>query len=129
MRLEKYTKDNYCEISKWWNGHSGWSAVPEDVLPDTGFVVFDGRTPLAAGFIYNDTTSSLGMMEWIVANPENSARQSLKSLMVLIEGMTKYADSIGLKLYASIQNAGLEKLYNKYGFITTDKNMISMVRG
>ena len=128
MKAGKYKKEYYSELHSWWNTRDDWVALPEDVLPETGFVVIDDGILLAAGFVYRDATSILGMMEWIVSNPKNTARTTMKSLLLLVKHIAKYADENNIKLYTSLKNTGLERIYKQNGFIKTDQNMISMVR-
>jgi len=99
------------------------------MLPFTGFVIYDDNKMLAAGWLYCMADVPCGMMEWIVTNPDNSARESLKALAILLEQITWLADKVGLKaVYSKVQNKGLEKLYAKFGFKSGDTSMIDMTR-
>ena len=119
---------DYEEFSRWWDAH-GWKPVPKEILPPTGFVAYDDNGMKAAGWLYMDANVPMGIMEWIVTNPDNTARESLKAIHIVLEQILRLADEVGLKaIYSSVQNGGLEKIYNRYGFVSTDKQMTSVVR-
>ena len=122
-------RTDYQEFTRWWKAH-GWDAIPKELLPPTGFVATDDDgTMLAAGWLYCDANVPMGIMEWIVANPDNTPITSYKAINLVLEQVAWLADEIGLKaIYSSVQNEGLERLYNKHGFKSTDKQMTSVMR-
>lgn len=113
---------------KWWKAH-GWGAVPKLVLTKFGYVVCDKGSGhmLAAGWAYLDTNSPIAFIEWIVTNPENSPRESLKALHILIDSMTKvFKDAGRCAVLVSIKSKGLIKLFKKAGYSVTDSGMTHM---
>ena len=70
MKTRPYSDEDYETVCRWWAEH-GWNPVPREFLP-VGVIV-DG---VAAGFLYEAKGVAYGMAEWIVANPENTAKES-----------------------------------------------------
>ena len=58
-------------LCKWWKDWD-WEAPPKDFLPDNGkggLIVYDGDTPVCAGFIYV-TNSAVSWVDWIISNKQ-----------------------------------------------------------
>jgi hypothetical protein len=121
--VEKFIPEvHYSDVSTWWQGH-GWPIIPMNLLPSRGFIV----PGLAAGFLYS-TDSSLAWMEWIVGNPHASAKQVYVAIKNIVEKISDTATEDGFDtVFTAIRQTGLEKLYSKVGFITTDTDMKLMV--
>ena len=128
MDVFAYKSEYYKEIASWWDVHKDWDAIPESLLPTTGLVVRDCDTLLCAGFLYVDCSSPVCMLEWIVANPENPPRTSIKALKVLLNGFTEYADNEEKVLFTTLRQPKLAGLYEKSGFAIGDTNMTNMTR-
>ena len=129
MNVREYRKEDYPELARWWGAHKDWEAIPEVFLPETGIIVeSEIGEPRAAGFIYKDGTSPVVMMEWIVANPDNSPLISLKSLNLLLTEMERIADDNGYVLFTTLRQPSLSRLYEKHGFEVGDTGMTNMMR-
>ena len=128
MQVIDYKDEFYESISSWWDVHKEWESIPKSLLPTTGLVVHDENTLLCVGFLYIDGTSPVCMLEWIVANPENSARTSIKALRLLLNAFGEYADANSKVLFTTVRQPKLAGLYEKSGFILADSNMINMTR-
>ena len=129
MNIKPYNEEFYEEIVRWWESH-GWDAVPKELLPPSGFIVYDGDMMLSAGWLFMDAHVPLGMMEFIVANPDASPTQSYKAISKLVKHISELADSAGiLAVYSSVKSSGLLKLYKKHNFMPQDCGMTSVVRG
>jgi hypothetical protein len=120
----------YDIFKKWWKAH-GWDAVAPAVLPNFGYVVCDsdsGRM-FAAGWAYMDKNTPIGFIEWLVTNPDNSPRESIKTLKVIIDGMTKMFERSGkLAVLVSTKSEGLVKLFKKAGYSVTDSGMTHLAQ-
>lgn len=127
MNVRKFVWSDYEDVSGWWK-ERGWGEVPLELLPDAGFIIEDGDIAVCAGWIYEDKKAPFGMMEWIISNPEAKNVQAVKSLNLLIETISKYADEKKLTLHTSCQIKSLIKLYGRNDFQQTDTNMTNMVR-
>ena len=128
MVARDYEDYDYEVIKDWWIGHN-WNAIPIDFLPRTGVVVEDEDSMYCAVWIYADSTSPRGMMEWLVTNPENKPRESVKAINLILKAVLEKAVYMDLKaLMTSVNNKGLIKMYNKYQFNVTDTDMKNMLR-
>lgn len=128
MKVIPYSKDMYPNLKMWWESYGDWEAIPECLLPSTGWVVEHKGRFLAAGFVYKDESCSLGMMEWIVANPLNTARESVAALNNLISHITDYADENSIVLFTTLRQKKLSALYVKHGFQVGDTGMTNLMR-
>lgn len=128
MQCFKYDPSMYSEVKTWWESHESWASIPEALLPSTSFIVGDENKLYCVCFLYRDTSTQVAMMEWLVANPKNSSRESLKSIMILLARIARYADDNNLVLFTTLKNKRLGGLYEKHGFVTGDKGMTNMTR-
>jgi hypothetical protein len=128
MVAYQYNPSMYAEIKEWWKGHSGWESIPESMLPKTGFVVGDENSLFCVVFIYEDSSTSVAMMEWLVTNPTNTARESLKAIKLLLERVGRYADDNKRVLFTTLLQPSLSKLYERVGFVCGDTGMTNMTR-
>lgn len=127
MRARDYKTEDYDELLRWWNAHD-WEGVNPLLLPAGIIIEDDTGKMMSAGFVYCDDATPVCMMEWIVANPDNTPRESLKSLRKLLEVITGWADESGKVLMTSVKQETLAKLYEKVGFASADVGMTNMVR-
>jgi hypothetical protein len=70
LEIRTLNSNDYDDILlKWWKDW-GWDAPLKDFLPDNGtggLIVYDGDTPICAGFVYV-TNSSAAWVDWIVSS-------------------------------------------------------------
>ena len=113
---------HYEKVCEWWKGH-GWPIIPIPFLPSRGYIIPD----VAAGFLYS-TDSNIAWMEWIVGNPKANSRTVYEGIKTVVEHIKEIAleDGYGT-IFTTVRPSGLEKVYNKVGFTTTDKNMNLMI--
>jgi len=83
-----------------------------------GFIVYDGETPICAGFMYI-TNSQATWCDWIISNLKYKDRQKRKeALELLVKTISDKAESLGKKyVYALIKNKPLINVYKKIGFV------------
>jgi len=123
--FHRATTEDYKELVEWWKAH-GWDAPPIEILP-FGIVYSEDGTNKAAGFLYTASNAPVGYLEYIVANPENSGRESYKAIGCVLEELLKQARYQMIRAcFARIQQHGLEKLYQKHGFCAgeTVRNLV-----
>tara|TARA_R110000751_G_scaffold87676_7_gene173687 strand:+ start:2061 stop:2471 length:411 start_codon:yes stop_codon:yes gene_type:complete len=125
---EKDYEDTLC---KWWND---WRWIPpsKDFLPEEGmggFMVYEGGTPICAGFMYI-TNSKAVWCDWIISNLKYKDRQKRKeALELLIQTISDKAEGLGKKyIYALIKNKPLIDVYKKVGFIEGDTYTQEMIK-
>ena len=104
----------------WWEDWR-WTPPSKEFLPEDGkggFIVYDGDTPICAGFMYL-TNSKAVWCDWIISNISYKDRQKRKeALELLIKTISDKAELLGMKyIYALIKNQPLIQIYKKVGFI------------
>ncbi len=123
MEVRKYSPNDYFEISVWWK-NQGWPGVPQDHLPETGFVV-EG---IASGFLYK-TDSKIAWLEFIIANPSTTKEERSEALDLIIDKLLETAKELNFKnVFSTAQHPKLLERYQKHGFTIGDQNMTNLMR-
>ena len=122
--------EDYDNILKgWWKGW-GWEAPSRDFLPQDGqggVMVWDGDTPVCAGFLYN-TNSKVAWVDWIISNKEYKESRK-EALSILIQTLTSVAKNLDNKFaYALIKHNGLIGVYEQQGYTTGDSYNKEMIK-
>jgi len=127
MKCRRALASDYEELCRWWKAH-GWDAVPLDILPE-GFVVEgDDGVLHAAGFVYKASCVPVAYFEYVVTNPDNSARESYKALDVLFEKVMWWVEASLIKAcFARMTQESLARMYKRHGFTEGDKAMKDML--
>lgn len=126
--IEIYDEETHYKMAKgWWKSH-GWDAVSPLVLPKLGvFVSLDGDYKSAA-WLYMDNSVGVCMLEWIVTNPENTPRESLKTIKIAVKFLREQAKEFGYGfMLATCRQESLLKVLEKNGFQRTDENVYHAV--
>lgn len=128
IQIRSYHPDDYPMVFSWWDAH-GWDAVPEPILPKFGVVAHRSGNAIAAAWLYMDNSVGVSMMEWMVANPESSARDVVAAIREIIEFLKQAAIKMdyGVMLTTCKQES-LASLYERNGFQRTDSSMIHLLR-
>ena len=122
MNIRKLNKSDYHDILLGWWKDWGWETPPElDILPDegeSGVIVYQGDTPVCAGFIYT-SNASLCWISWIVSNKQYRDREKRKeSIKMLIETLSITGKKLGAKYcYINFSNNHLVKPSEELGFV------------
>jgi hypothetical protein len=132
MEIRKLDTNDYENILVDWWKDWGWTPPQKDFLPEDGtggFIVYDGDTPVCAGFIYI-TNSKACWIDWIVSNKKYRKKPNRKqSLDLLIETLTNVGKLSGNKYaYALIKNNSLIKTYEFFGYIKADSYTSEMIK-
>lgn len=119
---------DYEELCRWWKAHK-WEPVPVGCLPATGFLAVEMGRRIAAVWLYI-TGTALGIMEWYVVNPDETARLRHAGLSFLATEVPKIAINVGIsRIISSFEAPGLMRLMKKHGFVTTDTGVTLMIWG
>jgi RimJ/RimL family protein N-acetyltransferase len=107
-------------LRQWWFDWR-WTPPSRDFLPENGkggFIVYDGETPVCAGFMY-ETNSKAVWCDWIISNIKYKDRNNRKeALSLLIKRISEEAKELDKKyIYALIKNKPLINVYKKQGFV------------
>jgi hypothetical protein len=107
----------------WWIQWS-WEPPKRNFLPDNGtggIIVYDGETPVCAGFLYV-TNSDVSWVDWIISNKEYKMKDKRReAIILLISSLTNIAKNSGASYaYALIKNNSLIKTYEDLGYVKGD---------
>lgn len=114
-------KDYDLILTPWWNSW-GWITPPSrDILPENGvggMIVFDGETPVCAGYIY-DTNSKICWINWVVSNKHYRKKPNRsQAFSMLIKNLEREAFVRGYKAcYFASNSRVLNGRLEKEGFL------------
>lgn len=132
MNVRKLNSTDYERILlKWWKDWR-WTAPLKEMLPENGeggFIVYDGDTPVCAGFLYN-TNSSMAWCEFIVSNFDyKDKKKRSDALSLLLYTIEQVARSIGKTyMYSVLKNPALIKKYKAHGYVEGESNNKEMIK-
>jgi hypothetical protein len=113
MTVRKLNENDYDEIlCGWWRD---WRKTPppKDMLPENGtggFIVYDGETPVCAGFMFN-TNSALVWIEFIVSNINYKDKEKRRYCISLLdETITSLARKLDKKYVYSLLKGNSKSL-------------------
>lgn len=132
LTIRQLNENDYQEtLVNWWKDW-GWSAPEKDFLPDNGqggYIVYDGETPICAGFIYV-TNSRVAWVDWIISNKNYREKEKRReAIKTLIDSLTNISKMAGSKYaYALIKNKSLIKTYEDLGYTRGDSYTSEMIK-
>lgn len=123
LRIIPYESAFYGEISEYYVGH-GWPvAPPEEMLPETGYVVLgEYGEKLAVGFVYA-SNSNVYFLEWTATNPKAPLKkrvQAFKLMISAIQSICKMAKPQA-RIMQFTPNQAIIRMYEKMGFKATEE--------
>lgn len=118
----------YSILCNWWQSH-GWPAIPKELLSSRGYISCLNEKPIIAGFLYKDETSTFGMMEWIIANPESTQEERTVAFKELVDHVVEEAGKIGVKfMFTVVKSDSLKNRFLENGFNITETQMTHLGR-
>lgn len=132
LTIRKLNDTDYEDILlKWWSDWK-WLAPQKDFLPDNGkggVIIFDGDTPVCAGFMYL-TNSSVAWIDWIISNKEYRKKPLRKeAIKLLVAALTNISKDSGSKYgYALIKSKSLIEVYESFGYTKGDSYTNEMIK-
>jgi hypothetical protein len=132
INIRHLNEDDYDTILVGWWREWGWDAPSRDFLPNNatgGAIVFDGETPICAGFLYM-TNSKASWIDWIISSKTYTEKEKRKyAIHLLIEQLTILSKDLGNKYaYALIKHQNLIKTYEELGYIKGDSYQSEMIK-
>jgi hypothetical protein len=113
--IRRYKNEDYGTLKEWWVAQN-WPPVPEDNLPQMGYVVED----ICAGFLYQ-TDSKCAILEWIISNPNSDSTKRDKALDLLIKTILEETRNLGYQTILSwISHPRLMTRFLKHDFKPTE---------
>lgn len=132
LSIRKLNSSDYENILVgWWNDW-GWTPPEKDFLPNSGeggLIVYDGDTPICAGFMYI-TNSKVSWVDWIISNKNYNIKPLRKeAIKLLVSSLTIVCKDTGSKYsYALIKHESLIKVYEELGYVKADSYTIEMIK-
>jgi len=132
MIIRKLIESDYDEILvDWWKSWR-WTPPSRDFLPENGqggFIVYDGDTPVCAGFNYL-TNSRVGWCEFIISNFDYKEKEKRKdAITILINTIDEVLKISGCKyVFTSVKNKSLTETYKELGYTEGSSNSLEMVK-
>jgi hypothetical protein len=132
LNIRQLEEGDYENILKGWWQDWGWTAPTKEFLPDDGkggMIVYDGDTPICAGFMYL-TNSKVAWVDWIISNKEYKKKPHRReAITLLVDTLTKIANDTGNKYcYALIKNQSLIETYKDLGYVKGDEYVGEMIK-
>jgi len=130
--IKELSETDYDDILVGWWKQWGWEPPKRDFLPNDGkggIIVYDGDTPICAGFMYL-TNSKVAWVDWIISNKEYTNKLQRKdAIKLLVSALTEICKKSGSKYsYALLQNQSLIGVYEDLGYIKGDKQINEMIK-
>lgn len=132
LTVRPLTDADYEDILVGWWKQWRWEPPMKDFLPNNGtggVMVFDGDTPICAGYMYL-TNSSVSWVDWIISNKEYTKRpERREAIKLLVSTLSDISKKSGSKYaYALIKNQSLVKVYEDLGYIKGDSYTSEMLK-
>lgn len=129
MTIRKLEEKDYELLCSWW-ADWGWTAPPQDMLPDNGagglMVEVDGK-PVFAGFIYVSNSKTC-WIEWIISNKKHKENRK-ELLLLLVSSLTNIAQMSGGKYCLTmLKSKSLIQVYSECGYMKGDGNSQEMIK-
>ena len=115
-------------LAGWWKARS-WLAVPEEYLPEIGYVIYEDEFPVLAGFLYFPS-KTLAWTDWMVANPEATKEQKDKAFPILFDLVESVAKEMGALVMFTGARKGhpYQKRAQTAGFDVADEEMVHLYK-
>lgn len=127
ITVRPYKETDYPLFEQWWKGHN-FDPVPAAILPILGNVVCKDDEPIAAGWLYQDITAPVAMLEWIVTDPNNNPKVSAVGITHLVQSLKAAAAAAGFPIIlSSCRQASLANLLERTGFTKTDEGVTHLI--
>ena len=123
--------EDYDDILVGWWKDWGWQAPTRDFLPQDGMggiMVWDGDTPVCAGFLYN-TNSKVAWVDWIISNKNYRKKPHRNNAInYLLDSLIGVAQSMDKKyIFANNNNPLLVNHFVGKGFSVGAKNQTELL--
>ncbi len=92
-------------------------------------IVYDGDTPVCAGFMYT-TNSAVAWVDWIISNKQYRKKpQRAEALTMLVGSLTGICENTGHRFsYALIKHNSLLETYKQLGYVEGDSYNKEMIK-
>jgi hypothetical protein len=132
LTIRPLTMDDYDAILvEWWKEWE-WTPPTRAFLPvdgTGGVIVYDGDTPICAGFMYM-TNSKVSWVDWIISSRKYTKKpMRQEAIMLLVSTLTEISKNLGNEYcYALIKNKSLIDTYKEIGYTKGDEYVGEMIK-
>jgi len=94
FKTRAVTVKDWDMLVEWWDWWPGWTAPPQDFLPNHGtggFIVEKNNQPIVAGFVYF-TNSKVAWVEWIISSPNYKEDDRQDAIEYLINELEQFIE-------------------------------------
>ena len=120
-------KTDYEELSDWWRLR-GAPLYHPSIIPPIGGVVFENGKKLAIGFLYLAEYCNYAQIAFVITNPENKPKESVKAINYLTKILIHMAHANNRSVIMfSTGCQSLQRLFKKNDFIALNNNFSEMM--
>jgi hypothetical protein len=102
-------------INSWYKARRNWQVPPNDIFPETGYIVEKEGVGYYAMWLYL-SNSNIAVIDWVVSNPKVKDRELLSKLLKYVcEEVHRFGYKYAMSIFDN--NLILEKEFAKLGFI------------
>lgn len=129
MKIRLYNKNDFNEITSWWNKANEPSPT-EDMLPlDTTFVLESDNKLMLCVSLYLTNAKGVCYLENFVGNPEFKGEQRKEAGKLLLDTVIEYAKLLEYKrIFCFSYRDKLKERYKELGLIPTIGNLQAFVK-
>ena len=125
--IKQIGPEEYKEICGWWTAH-GFPVIPQEALPQTGWVASLEGLDTAAGFLQLPRLGNgfIGWLEFLVANPEANQLARTIAIKEVVQHIVDVAKTEGMKVLFTSADGKKTKFHEKLeqsGFQKRDENV------
>jgi hypothetical protein len=131
MTVRRLKEEDYEILKIWWRQWR-WTPPVKEILPDNGtggFIVYDGDTPVVAGFLY-DTNSKIAWVEWVISNfdyrDKEGRKEAIEMLLIYLSGLAKAKGKS--VCYSLLKNKSLIEAYKNVGYQASTTGYTEMIK-
>ncbi len=125
--LEEEDYETICSWWKWWR----WPELPRTALPNNGkggFMVEKNNIPIVSGFLYI-SNSKMGMLEWIVSNPDYREKDRQEAIELLINKVESFCKDLDIKHVITLgRNKHLIETHRRLGWHVDKKPSFEIIK-
>lgn len=126
MEIVRYESKHYGILVDWWKQYN-YPPVPQDVLPKRGFFAFDGNKPVAFTCTYL-SEEPIAFVAFTIVDKHVEGFKKYKGISMVVDALKEEAKKCGKHaLYSFTANETLVSIYQKKGFLVSEKNCVSLI--
>jgi hypothetical protein len=127
VTIRNYSTSDYPLVCELWAAQA-WPAPGPAALPKTGKIAYLNGRIAAAAFLYR-TDSTVGILEWVVADPKLSSEDRSTAVNEVLLTLTDEAANQGCKvLFHMTSHKRLIERFQSHGWSVTDVGQSHLIK-